>query len=125
MKIITKSGLAVTLFMATAVFNSAMAQKFEFKATWVKGSSGSYQEVDQKDNSFFVIDFDNKKFEGPQGELLILSEIMTQDYRTHSIPKDRSFRYLFAVGEKTAAAEIILSIRTDSQPKDKIQPGRC
>ncbi len=30
MKIITKSGLAVTLFMATAVFNSAMAQKFEF-----------------------------------------------------------------------------------------------
>lgn len=35
----TKLGLAVILFMISAVVNRVVAQKIEFKATWVKGSS--------------------------------------------------------------------------------------
>lgn len=121
MKTMTKLGLAVTAFMATTVFNNVMAQKFEFKATWVKGSSGyNYgKEVSQKDSSIYIIDFANNKFEGPQGELSIISDVEIQDYSAHPTPQYRCLRYLFSIGKnKTAMAEIIFSVRNDSEPDE-------
>lgn len=112
----TKLGLAVILFMISAVFNRAVAQKIEFKATWVKGSSEGGKEVSQKDSSVYIIDFANKKFKGPQGELSIVSDVEIQDYTAHHMSQYKSLRYLFSIGKESAMAEIILSVRNDSEP---------
>lgn len=92
----TKLGLVVTMFMATAVSNNAMAQKFEFKSTKVEhyeyrtGKDFGNENTYEIENNF-ILDFDNKKWWNERDKTII--EI-TSDVREDTLREGEKL-YMF------------------------------
>lgn len=113
MKTITKLALAVTVFLATVVFNNILAQKFEFKANKAKSNAvwaGSSKE--EQVNAKFIIDLDKKSIIGLEdlsdmykGSYSILSEIQiesTQDKQTKT--------YQFIIGKEQWEFQVTITV---------------
>lgn len=113
MKTITKLGLAVILFMATALFNSVMAQKLEFKANIAKRNAvWDARNKEEQVNAKFIIDLDKKSIIGLEdlsdmykGSYSILSEIQiksTRDKQTKT--------YQFNIGKEKWEFQVTITV---------------